>query len=169
MNAVCIRDIVRATIGRPDRCGTLRRVGNGENTLEAREDSMQSQLAGTSAAVTAEEAAAGLAAAEQELAHGRGVGYGVGFGYVKNFGSTRGLDGIRLEYALTDGERVANVHATISGTRLALLGYDRTVEEPDERLRGLALKALYDLAGSISRDDDRYATLLTQHPLQLSA
>jgi hypothetical protein len=87
-------------------------VGNGENTLEAREDSMQSQLAGTSAAVTVEEAAAGLAAADHELAHGRGAGYGVGFGYVKNFGSTRGLDGIRLECMLTDGERVANVHAT---------------------------------------------------------
>jgi hypothetical protein len=33
----------------------------------------------------------------------------------------------------------------------------------------LALKALYDLAGSIARDDDRYATLLIQHPLHLSA
>jgi len=99
---------------------------------------MRIQLAGTSVAVTAEEAAAGLAAAERELAEGRGAGYGVGFGYVKNFGSPRGLDGIRLEYALTDGERVANVHAITSGTRLALLGYHRTLEDLDERLHAWA-------------------------------
>lgn len=126
------------------------------------------QLAGASAAVTAEEAAAGLAAADRELAEGRGASYGVGFGYVTNFGSPRGLDGIRLEYALTDGQRVANVHAIISGTRLALLGYQRTIQELDEQLHDWALKALYDLAGSIARDDDRYGTLLTRHPLHLS-
>lgn len=126
------------------------------------------QLAGASAAVTAEEAAAGLAAADRELAEGRGASYGVGFGYVTNFGSPRGLDGIRLEYALTDGQRVANVHAIISGTRLALLGYQRTIQELDEQLHDWALKALYDLAGSIARDDDRYVTLLTRHPLHLS-
>jgi hypothetical protein len=130
---------------------------------------MRTQLAGTSAAVTAEEAAAGLAAAERELAQGRGAGYGIGFGYVKNFGSPRGLDGIRLEYALTDGERVANVHAIISGTRLSILGYHRALEEPDKQLQAWALKALYDLAGSVARDDDRYATLLTRHPLDLAS
>jgi hypothetical protein len=32
----------------------------------------------------------------------------------------------------------------------------------------LALKALYGLAGSIARADDRYATLLTRHPLHLA-
>lgn len=140
----------------------------GENTVAAREESMRMQLAGASAAVTADKAVAGLAAAERELAEGRGAGHGVGFGYVKNFGSPRGLDGIRLEYALTDGERAANVHAIISGTRLALLGYHRTLDEPDEQLDDWALKALYDLAGSIARDDDRYGTLLTRHPLHLS-
>jgi hypothetical protein len=31
-------------------------------------------------------------------------------GYVKNFGSPRGLERIKVEYTLTDGERVANVH-----------------------------------------------------------
>jgi hypothetical protein len=143
-------------------------VHDGENTVEAREESMRMQLAGASAAVTAEEAAAGLAAADRELAEGRGAGYGVGFGYVTNFGSPRGLDGIRLEYALTDGQRVANVHAIISGTRLALLDYHRTIQELDEQLHDWALKALYDLAGSIARDDDRYGTLLTRHPLHLS-
>jgi len=30
------------------------------------------------------------------------------------------------------------------------------------------LKELYGLAGSIARDDDRYATLLNRHPLYLS-
>src|SRR4051812_27425627 len=113
---------------------------------------MRAQLVGASAAVTAEEAAAGMAAAERELSEGRGAGYGVGFGYVKNFGSTRGLDGIKLEDALPDGERVANVHAIISGTRLAMLGYHRTLEEPDEQLHAWALTALYNLAGSIARD-----------------
>jgi hypothetical protein len=92
----------------------------------------------------------------------------VGFGYVKNFGSPRGLDGIKFEYALTDGERVANVHAIISGTRLAILGYHRTLEEPDEQLLACALKQLYDIAGSIALDEDRYTTLLTRHPLHLS-
>ncbi len=137
-----------------------------ENTVEAREESMRLQLGGGSAAVTAEEAAAGLAAAEHELEQGRGSGYGVGFGYVKNFGSPRGLDGIRLEYAIADGERVANVHAIISGTRLSILGYERSAE-PDERLLAWALDELYGQAGSIARSDNRYATLLTRHPLQL--
>jgi hypothetical protein len=60
------------------------------------------------------------------------------------------------------------VHAIISGTRLALLGYHRTLEELDEQLHDWALKALYDLAGSIAHDDDRYGTVLTRHPLRLS-
>jgi hypothetical protein len=101
------------------------------------------------------------------LAEGRG-GYGIGFGYVKNFGSPRGLDGIKLEYALTDGDRIANVHAIISGTRLAILGHHRTVEEPDEQLLDWALDKLYRLAGSIARGHDRYATLLSRHPLHLA-
>ena len=57
----------------------------GENTVAAREESMRVQLAGASAAVTADEAEAGLAAAQHDLAEGRGAGYGVGFGYVTNF------------------------------------------------------------------------------------
>jgi hypothetical protein len=141
-------------------------VDGSENTVEAREESMRLQLAGGSAAVTAGEAAAGLAEAQRELA-GRGAGYGVGVGYVKNFGSPRRLDGIRLEYAITDGERVANVHAIISGTRLSILGYGRALEEPDEGLKTWALDELYQQAGSIARDDDRYATLLMRHPLHL--
>jgi hypothetical protein len=142
-------------------------VEAGENTVEAREESMRVQLAGASAAVTADEAAAALAAAHRDFAEGRGAGYGVGFGYVKNFGSPRGLDGIKLEYALTDGDRVANLYAIISGTRLSILG-NRTVEEPDAQLLEWALDKLYHLAGSIARDHDRYATLLTLHPVHLT-
>jgi len=145
---------------------TLRNVDEAENTVEAREQSMQLQLDGGSAALTADDAVRGLAAAEQELA-GRGAGYGLGFGYVKNFGSPRGLDGIRLEYAITDGVRTANLHVIISGTRLAILGYDRAVAVPDEALRGWALDQLYQSAGSIARSDDCYATLLNRHPLPL--
>jgi hypothetical protein len=146
----------------------LPRVEAGENTVAAREESMRVQLAGASAAVTADEAEAGLAAAQHDLAEGRGAGYGVGLGYVKNFGSPRGLDGIKLEYALSDGDRVANVHAVISGSRLAMLGYHRTLEEPDEQLLGWALDKLYRAAGSIARDHDRYAILLSRHPLHLT-
>lgn len=134
-----------------------------ENTVEAREESMRVQLAGP---VTAEEAAAGLAAAKRELAQGRGSGHSLAFGYVKNFGSPRGLDGVRLEYAITDGERVANVHTIISGTRLSMLGYERTTE-PGEGLLSWALDQLYQQAGSIPLSHDRYATLLARHPLRL--
>jgi hypothetical protein len=35
-------------------------------------------------------------------------------------------------------------------------------------LRAWALDDLYQQAGSIARDDDRYGTLLTRHPLHLS-
>jgi hypothetical protein len=58
---------------------------------------MRAQLAGASAAVMADEAATGLAAAARELAEGGGASSGVGFGYVKSFGSPRGRDGIRLD------------------------------------------------------------------------
>jgi hypothetical protein len=140
-------------------------VHESENTVQAREQSMQLQLAGGSAAVTVAEATAGLEEARRELA-GRGAGYDVGFGYVKNFGSPRGLDGVRLEYAVTDGERVANVHAIISGTRLGILGYSRAIEEPDVKLRAWALDELYRAAAAIPRGD-RYARLLERHPLHL--
>jgi hypothetical protein len=142
----------------------VQRVDGPENTVDAREASMRLQLGGGSSAVTADEAAAGLAAAHRELAD---RGYSVGFGYVKNFGSPNGLDGIKLEYAITDGKRVANVHAIISGTRLAILGYGLGVDETDENVRTWALDELYQQAGSIARDDDRYATSLTRHPLRL--
>lgn len=56
------------------------------------------------------------------------------------------------------------MHAIISGTRLALLDHDRSLEEPGEQLRARALTELYGRAGAIARGDNRYATLLTQHP-----
>jgi hypothetical protein len=116
--------------------------------------------------VTAEDAARGLTEAQRESA-GRGAGSGLGLGHVTNFGSPRGLDGIRLEYAITDGERTANLRVVISGTRLAILGFSRSVEEPDAEPRSWVLDHLYQAAGSIARSHDRYATLLTRHPLPL--
>jgi hypothetical protein len=141
-------------------------MDGAENTVQAREESMQLQLAGGSAAVTADEAISGLTEAQQELA-GRGAGYGMGFGYVKNFGSPRGLDGIRLEYAITDGVRVANLHVVISGTRLGIRGLSRAIEEPDEELRAWVLNELYQAAGAIAHSHDRHATLLSRYPLRL--
>jgi hypothetical protein len=141
-------------------------MDEAENTVEARQASMQLQLDGGSAAVTAEDAARGLTGAQQELA-GRGAGYGLGFGYVTNFGSPRGLDEVRLEYAITDGVRTSNLHVVISGTRLGILGFSRGVGEPEEKLRAWALDQLYQAASAIARSHDRYATLLTRHPLQL--
>jgi hypothetical protein len=75
-------------------------MDGAEATVEAREASMQLQLDGGSVAVTAEDASIGLTGPQQELVC-RGAGYGLGFGYVANFGSPRGLDGVRLEYAVT--------------------------------------------------------------------
>jgi hypothetical protein len=142
-------------------------VAESENTVEAREESMRIQLAGQSAAVSAPEAEAGLADAQRELADGRGSGYGVGFGYVKNFGSPNLLDGIQLEYVITDGEHVANLHVIISGTRLGILGYTGGIDDADGELRGWALDELYRLAGSIAIGEGRYTTLLMRHPLRL--
>ena len=40
--------------------------------------------------------------------------------------------------------------------------------EADEELRAWVLDQLYREAGAIARRDDRYATLLTRHPLHLT-
>jgi hypothetical protein len=141
-------------------------MDEAENTVKAREASMQLQLDGGSAAVTAEDAARGLTEAQRELA-GRGAGHGLGFGYVMNFGSPRGLDGVRLEYAVTDGVRTANLHVVISGPRFGILGFSRGMEDPEEKLRDWVLAELYQAASAIARSHDRYATLLTRHPLPL--
>src|SRR5213075_1189081 len=47
-------------------CDTLTQVETDQNTVKAREESMRVQLAGDSAAVTADDAAAGLAAAQRD-------------------------------------------------------------------------------------------------------
>jgi hypothetical protein len=60
---------------------------------------------------------------------------------VKNLGSPRGLDGIRLEYPQrrrADRERACDHQRH----PLALLGYDRTLDEPHAPLRHWALRAL---------------------------
>lgn len=95
------------------------------------------------------------------------MGYGVGFGYVTSFGSPNGLDGIKLEYAISDGERVANIHAIISATRLTILSHKHGAADPEAALHVWALAELYRFAGSIPLADDRYASLLSRHPLRL--
>jgi hypothetical protein len=138
-----------------------------ENSVEARELSMQVQLAGRSSTVTREEAEAGFATARADLEAGRGSGYGLGFGFVKNIGSPRGLDGVQSEVAVTDGDRVANIHAIVSGSRLSMLGRPR-FDEVDEEVLDWIRGRLYEKAGAISRSSDRYAALLTEaHPLHL--
>jgi hypothetical protein len=128
---------------------------------------MQVQLAGNSSGVTREEAEAGLAAARADLESGRGSGYVLGFGFVKNIGSPRGLDGLQVEFAITDGDRVANLHAVISGSRMSMLGKQR-LGEVDNKVLDWMFSRLYEKAGVISRSADRYAVLLTEaHPLRL--
>ena len=139
-----------------------------ENTVEAREESMRAQLAGESAATTAAQAKAGLEQAMREVTTGRGAGYDVGFAYVKTF-DQGSVDGIELEYALTDGTRVANLHVSVSRTALSVLGLDPWMTEASEELRVWVLDQLYREAGAIDRRDDRYTTLLTRHPLQFAA
>lgn len=139
-----------------------------ENTVEAREDSMRVQLAGSSAAVRAAEANAGVEEAMREVTEGRGAGYEVGFAYVKSFDRS-GADGIKLESAITDGTRVANLHVIVSRTALSVLGLDTWMTEADEELRAWVLDQLYRAAGAIARSDDCYAMLLTRHPLHLVA
>jgi hypothetical protein len=139
-----------------------------ENTVEAREESMRVQLAGASAAVSAAEAHVGIEEAMREATEGRGADYEVGFAYVKSFDQS-GADGIKLEYVITDGTRVANMHVIVSRTALSVLGLDTWMTEADEELRAWVRDELYRAASAIARRDDRYATLLTRHPLHLVA
>ncbi len=127
---------------------------------------MRVQLAGHSSAVTQTEAEVGLAAARADLESGKGSGYGVGFGFVKSFGSPNALDGIKVEFALTDGQRVANLHVLVSGSHLASMRQGRDAV-PDEEVLGWMYERLYEIAGAVSRDDDRYRILLENHPLAL--
>ena len=120
------------------------------------------QLAGASAAVTAEEARGGIEAARSDLASGRGKGYDIGLGFIKNLGSVRGEDGITLCLAITDGSREANFHAKISGSRSA------SARGQDEDLGQWATERLYSIVGGISRDEDRYIGVLRRHPLHLT-
>lgn len=134
--------------------------GLPENTVEARERSLRLQLDGMSQAATKAEAQGGVKAARADLRSG----YGVGFGLIKSFGSPDGLDGIKLLYAVVaeDG-REANIHVVVTGTALAMLGYDTI----DESLQRWILDRLHEKAGSIARPRDRYAQLLEQHPIYL--
>jgi hypothetical protein len=167
MNTSATFDIVRAPVVGADGV-YVRGVDLAENTVQAREESMRVQLAGASSAVSAAEARVGVDEARREVTQGRGAGYEVGFGYVKSFDRS-GADGIELEYVITDGTRVANLHVIVSRTALSVLGLDTWMTEADEKLRAWALDELYRAAGAIARGDDRYAVLLTRHPLHLVA
>lgn len=127
---------------------------------------MRVQLAGVSSAVRREEAEVGVAAARADVENGRGSAYGVGFGFVKALGSPRGLDGIRVEFAITDGERVANLHAIVSGSQLAMLGQPGRIATDGEMIAWM-LDRLYEVTGAIPRNANRYAMLVTGHPLDL--
>lgn len=127
---------------------------------------MRVQLAGDSSAVPRAEAEAGLAAAREDIENGRGSGYGIGFGFVKTFGSPNGLDGVRVEFAITDGERCANLHAIVSGSQLAMLGQPGRIATDDEMIAWM-LDRLYQVTGAIPRGANRYAMLVTGHPLNL--
>jgi hypothetical protein len=166
MNTLGIRNILGTSPAAHRRLRYGRVVDAAENTVEAREESMQVQLAGASSAVTREDAEVGIAAARTDIKSGRGSGYGVGFGFVKSFGSPKGLDGIRIEFAITDGERVANVHAIVSGSELSMLGKGRFSATDDEVLEWM-FERLYQIAGAILQSANRYAKLLASHPIDL--
>jgi hypothetical protein len=74
------------------------------------------------------------------------------------------LDGAQLEFALTDGERIANLHAIISRTQLATLACEPTDPDAIEWM----LWRLYARIAAVPRDGDRFAALLSgPHPIQL--
>jgi hypothetical protein len=115
------------------------------NPIAERERSFALQLAGESAAVTAE-------AAHIALEEGPGKGYGIGLFPIKNFGPINGQDGTTVCVAITDGDWCANFKVEIA-----------RAEEVPEWL----LERLYRLAGGVPRDQ-RYETLLASSPIPLS-
>jgi hypothetical protein len=128
--------------------------------IAEREESLRIQLAGASAAITADEAKRGIEGAHAALTDGRGKGYGVGFAPIKNFGSIRGEDATTLCIAVTDGNREANFHVKISGSRSAVISArEHTGSWVEDRL--------YAIAGGIPHDADRYSTILARHPIAL--
>jgi hypothetical protein len=139
-------------------------MDGAEATVEAREASMQLQLDSGSVAVTAEDASIGLTGPQQELVC-RGAGYGLGFGYVANFGSPRGLDGVRLEYAVTTACGWPTCTSSSAAPGSASSASAAGVEEPEEKLRDRVVDELYRAASAIARSHDRYAALLNRHPL----
>jgi hypothetical protein len=125
-----------------------------------RERSLQRQLAGYSAAVSPEEARRGLDEARADLESGRGKDYGLGFGFIRQLDDRN--DRLLSCFAVTSGEREANVHVLVTETTAA------TVANEGEEVRAWTRDRLYDHAGRIARNEDRYLTLLrSKHPLRL--
>lgn len=107
------------------------------------------------------------AAAHRELSDGKGAGYDVGFGFARKM-EDRGLDGVRLAFAMTDGDREATIHVVVSGTAQAVLAGQVPHITTDAELAAWAQDRLYDKAGRIARSDDRFARLLAMSPITLS-
>lgn len=105
--------------------------------------------------------------ARRDLREGRGAGYGVGFGFARRIGD-HSLDGVRLEYAMTDGEREGTMHVIVAGTAMAVLAGQDPPIRTDADLAAWAQERLYARAGAIRQSDDRFATLLAMSPITLS-
>ena len=131
--------------------------------VNAREKSLRTYLSGQSRGVSKEQAKQGLA---QALAAVKG-GKPIGFGLVKDLGSPSGTDGIRAEYAVTDGERQATIHAIVPTETLGTLGYDGVAAPVDASLDAWVRGRLYERAGRTPADGDHYAAILEAHPIEL--
>jgi hypothetical protein len=110
---------------------------------------------------------AGVAAAHRDVRDGKGSGYDLGFGFVRKI-EDPGLDGQKLEFAMTDGTREATILAIVSGSAIASLAHEDPPVTTDDELVAWAVERLYRRAGGIARSDDRFATLLTMSPITLS-
>jgi hypothetical protein len=110
----------------------------------------------------------GLTEARQYVKDGRGAGYGVGFGFVREI-EKPGLDGRQFEYAITDGARDGTIHVIVSATAMVALAHEEPPVASDDELQAWVLTRLYDKAGRIHRDHDRFATLVGMSPIPLSS
>lgn len=131
--------------------------------VNAREKSLRTYLSGESRGVSKEQAKQGLATALAAVKGGKPIG----FGLVKDLGSPAGTDGIRVEYAVTDGERQATIHAIVPTETLGTLGYDGVAAPVDASLDAWVRTRLYERAGRTTDDGDRYAAVIEAHPIEL--
>jgi hypothetical protein len=120
--------------------------------IREREDALAAMLTGQWEGVSADAAAAGVEAANEERTGGY-AGRAVGFGVIAEKGAG---DGIEFLVAITDGTRQGAIRARLTGTRAAVLrntGVDAR-EHIVERLRNAAL--------SLPNDGNRYLNMILQ-------